>query len=49
MINWLDYNIRNLKSLAECLADEIINCGNNSQTLCTKKRDELERVAVVNR
>mmetsp|Transcript_175039 Transcript_175039/g.425917 ORF Transcript_175039/g.425917 Transcript_175039/m.425917 type:complete len:89 (-) Transcript_175039:54-320(-) len=43
-------SFRNLKSLAECLADEIINCGNNSQnSYAIKKRDEIERVAVVNR
>jgi small subunit ribosomal protein S5e len=41
---------RNLKSVAECLADEIINAANDSQnSYAIKKKDEIERVAKANR
>jgi len=41
---------RNIKSIAECLADEIINCANESpNSYAFKKRDEIERVAKSNR
>lgn len=39
-------SFRNLKSIAECLADEIINASlENMNSYCIKKRDEVERVA----
>jgi small subunit ribosomal protein S5e len=41
---------RNIKSIAECLADEIINCSQeNTNSYAIKKKDELERVAKSNR
>jgi len=41
---------RNIKSLAECLADEIINAANDNQnSFAIKKKDEIERVAKANR
>ncbi|KAH8409671.1 hypothetical protein KR222_001435 [Zaprionus bogoriensis] len=41
---------RNIKSLAECLADEIINAAKgSSNSYAIKKKDELERVAKSNR
>ena len=41
---------RNLKSIAECLADEIINAANDNQnSYAIKKKDEIERVAKANR
>jgi len=41
---------RNLKSIAECLADEIMNCANENQnSFAIKKKDEVERVAKANR
>ncbi|EGD74451.1 ribosomal protein S5 [Salpingoeca rosetta] len=41
---------RNIKSIAECLADEIINAAkNSSNSYAIKKKDELERVAKGNR
>lgn len=41
---------RNIKSIAECLADEINNCANDSQnSYAIKKKDEIERVATANR
>jgi len=41
---------RNLKSIAECLADEIMNAANDSQnSFAIKKKDEIERVAKANR
>lgn len=41
---------RNIKSIAECLADEIINAANDSQnSYAIKKKDEIERVAKANR
>jgi len=41
---------RNIKSVAECLADEISNAANDSQnSYAIKKKDEIERVAVANR
>jgi small subunit ribosomal protein S5e len=41
---------RNLKSIAECLADEIQNAANDSQnSFAIKKKDEIERVAKANR
>lgn len=39
-------SFRNIKSIAECLADEIINASlENMNSYCIKKRDELHRVA----
>lgn len=41
---------RNIKTIAECLADEIVNAANNSpNSYAVKKTDEIERVAVANR
>jgi len=41
---------RNIKSIAECLADEIINAANDNQnSFAIKKKDEIERVAKANR
>lgn len=37
---------RNIKSISECLADELINCARASpNSYAFKKRDEIERVA----
>eukprot|EP00695_Tsukubamonas_globosa_P001643 TRINITY_DN26_c0_g1_i1.p2 TRINITY_DN26_c0_g1~~TRINITY_DN26_c0_g1_i1.p2 ORF type:complete len:213 (+),score=133.80 TRINITY_DN26_c0_g1_i1:63-641(+) len=41
---------RNIKTVAECLADEIINASkNSSNSFAIKKKDEIERVAKANR
>ncbi|KAH8388581.1 hypothetical protein KR093_010273 [Drosophila rubida] len=41
---------RNIKTIAECLADEIINAAKgSSNSYAIKKKDELERVAKSNR
>jgi len=41
---------RNIKTIAECLADEIINASKgSSNSYAIKKKDELERVAKSNR
>merc|ERR1719424_954822 len=41
---------RSIKSVAECLADEITNCAKeSSNSYAIKKKDELERVAKSNR
>nr|ALS04254.1 40S ribosomal protein S5 [Acartia pacifica] len=41
---------RNIKSIAECLADELINAARgSSNSYAIKKKDELERVAKSNR
>ena len=41
---------RNVKTIAECLADEIINCAKGSANSYTiRKKDETERVAKSNR
>jgi small subunit ribosomal protein S5e len=42
---------RNVKSVAECLADEIINAakGTGSNSAAARKKDEIERVAKGNR
>merc|ERR1712160_182052 len=41
---------RNIKTIAECLADEIINASNDNQnSFAIKKKDEVERVAKANR
>lgn len=44
-------SFRSIKSIAECLADEIIACaGNDNQkSHAIKKKDEIERVAKANR
>ncbi|KCV71309.1 30S ribosomal protein S7p/S5e [Fonticula alba] len=45
-----DASFRNIKSIAECLADELVNAHKgSSNSLAIKKKDELERVAVSNR
>eukprot|EP00310_Coccolithus_braarudii_P018100 CAMPEP_0183336348 /NCGR_PEP_ID=MMETSP0164_2-20130417/4352_1 /TAXON_ID=221442 /ORGANISM="Coccolithus pelagicus ssp braarudi, Strain PLY182g" /LENGTH=195 /DNA_ID=CAMNT_0025505849 /DNA_START=37 /DNA_END=624 /DNA_ORIENTATION=- len=45
-----DSAFRNIKSIAECLADEINNAANDSQnSYAIKKKDEIERVATANR
>merc|ERR1712205_108207 len=41
---------RNIKTIAECLADELINAAKgSSNSYAIKKKDELERVAKANR
>lgn len=41
---------RNLKTVSECLADEIMNAANDNQnSFAIKKKDEIERVAKANR
>lgn len=41
---------RNLKTIAECLADELINAAKgSSNSYAIKKKDEIERVAKANR
>jgi small subunit ribosomal protein S5e len=42
---------RNMKSMAECLADEVINAskGVGGNSFATRKKDEIERVAKGNR
>eukprot|EP01127_Copromyxa_protea_P001415 TRINITY_DN11413_c0_g1_i1.p1 TRINITY_DN11413_c0_g1~~TRINITY_DN11413_c0_g1_i1.p1 ORF type:complete len:210 (-),score=42.41 TRINITY_DN11413_c0_g1_i1:84-674(-) len=41
---------RNIKSISECLADELINCSKASpNSYAYKKKDEIERVAKSNR
>jgi len=41
---------RNIKSIAECLADELVNCAKeSSNSYAIKKKDEIERVAKANR
>merc|ERR1719199_1180907 len=41
---------RNIKTIAECLADEVINASRgSSNSYAIKKKDEIERVAKANR
>ncbi|TYI64716.1 hypothetical protein E1A91_D09G107500v1 [Gossypium mustelinum] len=41
---------RNIKTIAECLADKLINAANgSSNSYAIKKKDEIERVAKANR
>merc|ERR1712217_924786 len=41
---------KNMKTIAECLADEIMNCAKeSSNSYAIKKKDEIERVAKANR
>lgn len=41
---------RNIKTISECLADELINAANDNQnSFAIKKKDEIERVAKANR
>jgi len=43
-------SFRNVKSISECLADELINAAKgSSNSYAIKKKDELERVAKSNR
>ena len=43
-------SFRNLKTISECLADEIVNAAkNSSNSYAIKKKDEIERVAKANR
>ncbi len=43
-------SFRNIKTIAECLADELINAAKgSSNSYAIKKKDELERVAKSNR
>eukprot|EP01006_Ploeotia_vitrea_P006520 TRINITY_DN134_c0_g1_i1.p1 TRINITY_DN134_c0_g1~~TRINITY_DN134_c0_g1_i1.p1 ORF type:complete len:194 (+),score=2.41 TRINITY_DN134_c0_g1_i1:45-626(+) len=45
-----DAAFRNIKTIAECLADEIINASRgSSNSYAIKKKDEIERVAKANR
>ena len=42
--------MKNHKSIAECLADEIMNCEKDSpNSYAIKKKDEIEKVAKGNR
>ena len=40
---------RTLKTLSECIADEIINAAKGGNSYAVKKKDEIERVAKGNR
>jgi small subunit ribosomal protein S5e len=41
---------RNIKTIAECLADELINAAKgSSNSYAVRKKDEIERVAKSNR
>jgi small subunit ribosomal protein S5e len=43
-------SFRSIKSVSECLADEIVNCAKeSSNSYAIKKKDEIERVAKANR
>merc|ERR1712094_85491 len=43
-------SFRNLKTMPECLADELVNAANgSSNSFAIKKKDETERVAKANR
>jgi len=43
-------SFRNVKTIAECLADEIVNAARqSSNSFAIKKKDETERVAKANR
>ena len=43
-------SFRNIKTIAECLADEIINASKgSSNSFAIKKKDEIERIAKANR
>merc|ERR1712124_197415 len=43
-------SFRNIKTISECLADEIMNCAKeSSNSYAIKKKDEIERVAKANR
>jgi len=43
-------SFRNIKTIAECVADEIINASKgSSNSYAIKKKDEIERVAKANR
>ena len=43
-------SFRNVKSIAECLANELINAAHgSSNSYAIKKKDELERIAKANR
>merc|ERR1712098_480903 len=43
-------SFRNIKSMAECLADEVMNAAKeSSNSYAIKKKDEIERVAKANR
>lgn len=45
-----DSSFRNIKTISECLADEIINAARgSSNSYAIKKKDEIERVAKANR
>jgi len=46
-----DSSMKNAKTIAECLADEIINCekGNLQSSYALKKKEEIEKVAKGNR
>ena len=43
-------SFRNIKTIAECLADEIVNASRgSSNSYAIKKKDEIERVSKANR
>ena len=46
----VEASFRNIKTVAECLADELVNCAKgSSNSYAIKKKDEIERVAKANR
>ena len=46
-----DHSFRSQKTIAECLADEILNCEkeNTQSSYALKKKEEIEKVAKGNR
>lgn len=40
---------RSLKTISECLADEIMNAAKGTNSYAIRKKDEIERVAKGNR
>ena len=45
-----DASFRTIKTIAECLADEIVNASKgSSNSYAIKRKDEVERVAKANR
>ena len=49
-IGFRNASFRTMKSISECLADEIMNCAKESpNSYAIKKKDEVEKVAKGNR
>jgi small subunit ribosomal protein S5e len=42
-------SFRTMKTVSECLADEILNCAKSGNSYAIRKKDEIERVAKGNR